>query len=370
VYLDDHDVSSYTGGKNLELKYPSEIFKDSTNLATARKVFNYVSKNYKANSSYWLEPYYSLKTYLQKKEGNSLDKNLLLLHLLKIEGIDSHLILVNEKGVGSRKLIEKPFINQFKSSILSAKIDGKQVFLDTSDSIMPFGLIPIKKLVPRGFFIERDKGRLDDIAVTHRSGILQLVNLELDSTNNLMLNHQIRMMDYEAIKFSKSLDEKTFEEILQEKEIEIEPLHYSFDNQLKEKRVVTINFKVKVENQREELISINPFDLSNFKKNPFTQNERVLPVEFDYPFFENYNVNLTIPEGFELVDYPENQVITIPSKGIKFSYQTNFNENTLKIISKTELVNSTFPAIEYSDLKFIMESIASKLSVPILLKKL
>lgn len=369
-YLKDPDVSSFMSEKNSEIKYPTEDFKDSTSLATAVRVFNYVSKNYKANNSFWLEPYYSLKTYLEKKEGNSFDKNLLLMHLLKLEGIDSYLIMVNERGEGRRQLIEKPFINQFHSSILSTIIDGKQIFLDPSDSLMPFGLIPINKLVPRGFFIEKGKGRIDDIVVSHRSGILQLVNLETDSAKNLILAHKMRLTDYEAIKITKRLKDKSFEEIIEEEKIDIEPFQFSFHNQLKDKRLVTLDFKVKVESGTEDVLSLNPFELSLFAKNPFVENERILPVEFDYPMFENFNVSIPIPEGFELLDYPENQVITIPSKGIRYSYQADFKDGILKIVSKTELINTKFAASEYSDLKFIMESIASAMSIPILLKKL
>ena len=80
-------------------------------------------------------------------------------------------------------------------------------------------------------------------------------------------------------------------------------------------------------------------------------------------------MNFTIPEGYVLDDYPENQVITIPSKGVKFSYQIDATGQEFKIYTKLEIVNTTFPAAEYSDLKFIMESVASKLSEPVILKK-
>lgn len=53
-----------------------------------------------------------------------MDKNSLLSHLLKLEGIDSYIVMVNERGKGRSTLIEKPYINQFRSSILLAKIEG------------------------------------------------------------------------------------------------------------------------------------------------------------------------------------------------------------------------------------------------------
>ena len=369
--LEGTEQASYlVDKKDPKIKYPDTNFKDSTNIATAIKIYNYVRGNYKAYNSRWLEPIYTLSEYLEKKEGNSFDKNLLLSHLLKLEGIESHIVMVNNRESGRKNLIETPYIHQFYSSVLVAKIDNKQVFLDATDSIMPFGLIPRNKLVPKGFFLEKGNGRLDDINVTHRSGILHLAELEFDSTGNLQLSHQLRYTDYSAIDVALILKEKKYEESLKESGIEKELFDFSFQDQLRDKRNVLINYKTRIENSGSEYISVNPFELSDFKKNPFSENIRILPIEFYYPMFENFNFNMKIPEGYELVDFPESQVITIPSKGVKFSYQIEQLENQLKINSRIELLNDSFPASEYGDLKFILESIASKLSVPVLLKKL
>ncbi|WP_339867441.1 DUF3857 domain-containing protein [uncultured Algoriphagus sp.] len=363
------ETASYLGDKIPKANYPSVVFKDSTEKATAVKAFDYVSKNYKAYSSRWLEPFYSLPVFLDKKEGNSFDKNLLLSHLLKLEGIDSHIVMVNERGRGRSVLIEKPYINQFQSSILLVKIDGQQVFLDATDSTAPFGLLPLRKLVPRGFFMEKNNGRLDDIKIPHRSGIIHLVNLEVDSTQRLQFAHTLKYTDYAAIEAASMMENSSYEKSMKELGVESEIFDFSFDNQLKDKRVISMKYNTSISNSSGDILVLNPFELSYFAKNLYTQNDRILPIDFDYPMFENFNVNFTIPEGYVLDDYPENQVITIPSKGVKFSYQIDATGQEFKIYTKLEIVNTTFPAAEYSDLKFIMESVASKLSEPVILKK-
>lgn len=363
-------TATYLSGKIPKAKYPAVEFKDSTQKATAIKIFDYVSKNYKGYSSRWLEPYYTLSDLLIKKEGNSFDKNLLLSHLLKLEGIDSYIVMVNERGKGRSILIEKPYINQFRSAILLAKIEGEDVFLDAADSITPFGLVPLRKFVPRGFFMEKNKGRLDNINIKHRSGIIHLVNLAVDSLQNLQLSHTLRFLDYGAMDASDVLTNSSYEKSLEGLGIDAEIIDFSYENQLKDKRTVTMRYKTSIENSSDKFVIMKPFELSYFAKNPFTQDNRILPIEFDYPIFESFNVSFVIPEGYELDDFPEDQVITIPSKRIKFSFQVSIAEKELKISSKFELINSTFPALEYGDLKFIMESVASKMSEPIILKKL
>ena len=369
MLLKGTETATYLGGKVAKAKYPEVVFKDSTQKATAIKIFDYVSRNYKAYSSRWLEPYYTVQDFLVKKEGNSFDKNLLLSHLLKLEGIDSYIVMVNERGIGRSTLIEKPYINQFRSSILLTKIDGEEVFLDAADSITPFGLVPMRKFVPRGFFMEENKGRLDNIKVKHRSGIIHLVNLEVDSTQNLQLSHTLRFLDYSAMEVVDMLQNSSYEKSLKEMGIVAEIIDFNYDNQLKDKRMVTMRYKTAVETS-DDFVFVKPFELSSFANNPFTQDSRILPIEFDFPIFESFNVSFTIPEGYVLDDFPEDQVITIPSKGVKFSFQVDALEKELKVSSKVELINSTFPALEYGDLKFIMESVASKMSEPIILKKL
>jgi hypothetical protein len=133
--------------------------------------------------------------------------------------------------------------------------------------------------------------------------------------------------------------------------------------------MLTVNYRKPVRSLEDKIIALEPFTNSIFFKNIFTQNERILPVEFDYPIYETYNVIIPIPTGYELEDYPENGSITIPSKGVKFSFQISTEADEIKINSRIELSQSLFPVAEYSDLKFIMESIADKYSQPIILKK-
>lgn len=114
---------------------------------------------------------------------------------------------------------------------------------------------------------------------------------------------------------------------------------------------------------------MTPFAFSKFFENPFVQNDRVLPVEFNYPFFENINASIPIPQGFELEDYPESVSITNPSKTIRFNFLINKVEGELKISSRLEFSTSAVPVSEYGDLKVLMETVSAKLKSPVILKK-
>jgi hypothetical protein len=150
---------------------------------------------------------------------------------------------------------------------------------------------------------------------------------------------------------------------------EFELLDLELENQIKQKRILTVSYRSAVSLRGDKTLLLEPFGNSGYFKNIFTQNDRLLPVEFEFPSYESYNVVIPIPEGYELLDYPESSLITIPSKGVKFNFQISTDQKEIKIYSRIELFKSVFPVEEYPDLKFIMESIVDKYTQPIILQK-
>ncbi|MDF2156539.1 DUF3857 domain-containing protein [Algoriphagus sp. CAU 1675] len=368
------DVKPYYLGPSPEVRnYPKLEFEENTQLAKAKKIYDYVAKNYRASySSRYLEPIYPLDEFLEEKKGNSFDKNLLMLNLLKEQGIDSKIVMVNERKIGRTKLIEVPFINQFHSSILSATIDGKEIYLDATDSITPFGLLPVSKLVKRAFFIEKDNGRLEDLNHKHRSGSIFFTSLEKDSLNKPFFKHQVRLTDYNALQAATLLRalKEVEEYLVTEKNIEKESIsNVSVNDQLSSNRTLTISFNSEVNTENPEQLVLNPFEFSSFRQNPFTQESRILPIEFDFPFYENMNVSIPFPEGYQLDDYPESQSLTIPSKKVRFSYLTDIRENEIKLNCKIEFLEDYYSVKEYPDMKYLMENVAALLSTPLIFTK-
>ncbi|WP_373396021.1 hypothetical protein V8V91_15575 [Algoriphagus halophilus] len=373
-WLDLEDVTPYFNLAPEEIKdYPVFQIDSLTKLNQAKALYDFASQEIELLSSSWLEPIYPLDKLLIEKKGNSFDKNMLLLHLLRKQGINANLVMVNDKYIGRKRLIEVPFINQFGSSVISAEIEGKNYLLDASDSIVPFGLLPLEKLVDQGFVLERGKGRLEKLHHQFRSGSIQTVKLDKNDSLGFVLKNQIRLTDHEAIKIGKAIrsfngEGSIFENVSRFKNLDLNEIN--IDNQLKEKRAVTLSFDSKIEDSNGELVFIYPFQFSEFFKNPFTQESRLLPVEFQFPFFENLNSTISIPLGYELEDYPESISITIPSKSVKFSYLVNLAENELKIATKLDVTSEYFSVSEYPDLKYIFEELANHLNTPVVLKKI
>ena len=372
-WLEMDEVESYVYADPETIpEFPKLKLDSLSKLDQAKTIFEYVSNNIELKRSNWLEPYYSIYGLLQKKEGNSIDKNLLLTYLLRRQGIAADMVLINDRFRGRSQLIEVPFINQFQSGIVKAKIEDKDYLLDASDSVTPFGLLAHNKLVERGFILEKDHGRLEELQHQFRSGSIQNINLEWNDSSGFVYKNQIKLFDHEALKFGKLLEGLKADEKVWKKDSRIEYgeiENFSVIDELSSKRSISISFNSKLISEEPNLIVVRPFQFSEYLKNPFTQESRLLPVEYEFPSFENINATITIPEGFVVDDYPETMTLTIPSKKVKFTYQLILGEKELKFSSRTEVSTYTFSASEYQDLKFIMESISVQLNSPVTLRK-
>jgi hypothetical protein len=140
---------------------------------------------------------------------------------------------------------------------------------------------------------------------------------------------------------------------------------------LQEKNFINSSFDMVLPNAKDmDVLAFNPLKVSSFSTNPFTQEYRVFPVDFDYPFNEIYTANIKIPEGYEVDDFPTNENITIPGAPVSFNYSVENMGEILKITAKLDIRASLIPVQNYGDLKFFMESVSSKLSAPVILKKI
>jgi hypothetical protein len=117
-------------------------------------------------------------------------------------------------------------------------------------------------------------------------------------------------------------------------------------------------------------IYINPFIEIPITKNPFTEKERLLPVEF--PYKENYNMTLllTLPEGWQLEEKPENIRITAADKSVTghLLYDT-IDERTISITCQFRLNNLCFEKEQYDMLRQLFEQFANRSKDMLVIKK-
>src|SRR5262249_34310612 len=89
--------------------------------------------------------------------------------------------------------------------------------------------------------------------------------------------------------------------------------------------------------------------LSSLRKRIFTSDSRLYPVDFGYPFSQNDELKLQLPDNYSLEEPPYPRKAQLPWGGYEFS--TAVDGNQLVINRSLRLEKSFFPPQDYPQLK-------------------
>ncbi|WP_225444132.1 DUF3857 and transglutaminase domain-containing protein [Echinicola arenosa] len=343
-----------------------------TEAEKAEYIYQLIKEKYTLNDEGGFVPDQNIKKLVTNKVGSKTELNLLMIAMLRANGIEADPLLISSKGNGRSYLVQFPFVRQFNRLIVKATIDGEVVFADTSHEHVPFGYLPLAYHVEGGFLVKEEGSDLIRMNLEHKSGIKQMVNISLEA-DSIHFGHTVRYLDYDAVSFlerNDDLDEEKLEKMLDKDEVNVMGLEVK-DLESK-RRQVESSFMVNMPmNTSAELLLINPIMVKRHKENPFKIDDRNFPVDFNYVFSDNYIANISIPEGYELDDYPEQLAISMPSGLAKFIYipQEDTNNNVLRINVKFDLNTEMVQPSDYQDLKAFMEYMVNKIQEPVVLKK-
>jgi hypothetical protein len=104
-------------------------------------------------------------------------------------------------------------------------------------------------------------------------------------------------------------------------------------------------------------------------KNPFNQENRVLPVCFGFPKSKKRLVLLQIPEGYKIESLPKPIKMTTEDKSILFSFQLEVIDNTIQILQYARINQAIYDPDYYSVLKEFFQKMIDKQKEKIVLTK-
>ncbi|WP_194775046.1 DUF3857 domain-containing protein [Pararhodonellum marinum] len=341
-------------------------------MASAQK---YIQENFENSRRVGIFPSQTIKELLGSKSGTKADLNLLLLAMLRANNISAYPLLISSKGNGRSTLVQYPFITQFNQLIIVAEDEkGTAIYLDASDKELRPGYLSLDNHVEGGFVLMDNNSGLMPIQLGHRSGVFQMVNVKLNEQNEMTFDNVVRYSDYDAIQFrnnSKGSDdlEEVKKAMFSENQDNINLLEVN----VKSGPRPQIDTKFTVTDKMDEstnLIYLTPFKYLKYKENPFKEDSRQFPVDFNYSFSDNYSSIINIPDGFELDDFPESINIAMPDGNSKLLYSVTQMEGMIKISAVFEMKNSMILASDYKDLKYFLEMVTSKFKEPVVLKRI
>ncbi|MGB7061805.1 MAG: DUF3857 domain-containing protein [Candidatus Zixiibacteriota bacterium] len=339
---------------------------EPTDSGKVAAIYNYVRQDVAWNGERGIVNFDDsyLKTILPESEGTALEKNLFLIHLLEGIGIETHPMLIGTRDYG-KTLSNLPGLLQFNHLIAYVELADGGLLLDAVDRSCPFRFLPANDLVNHGLLLDGERSGLAEIHPPQGNSIEHVVTrCNILEDGGLACSSAIACQGYCGIYARKQVAEKGKDKFVEEKALLSIPtgsfsdVRYTALDSVE--KALQISFTLSAPHFTQvvgENMYFNPTLLARLESNPFTDEERKLPVNFPYPLTKVEETEFSIPEGFEAGELPEDVYREIP--GAEFIKRFSMEGDLLKCYRQLTLTQWLFPAELYEELRSFHQEVVS-----------
>ena len=343
------------------------------NLQKARKIYAYVRDNLTCTSHNAAELSQSLKNVLRTRNGTVAEINLLLVAMLKYANIEADPVILSTRSHGYT-LSVYPILDKFNYVICDANINGQNYFLDASEARLGFGKLTSDCYNGAARIINASATPLelsaDSLVETKLTSMMLATDDKGALTGSL---HQVPGY-LESHMIREKLKEKGKDEFFKDvkkmygQDVDLISPHIDSLDALEEN--ISIAYDFKLNNQKEDILYINPMFGEGYKENPFKSTERFYPVEMSYTRDEIYIFSMFIPEGYEVDELPKSVIVKLNEAGDgQFEYRISESNGTISMRSRIQLKRAYYEPEEYDILREFFNLIVKKHNEQIVLKK-
>jgi Domain of Unknown Function with PDB structure (DUF3857) len=317
----------------------------------------------------------SLNSAFKKKKASSGELNMMLIACLSEAGVKAYPMLVSTRKHG-KPVTVYPIMDQFNHLACYVDRGEKSQVIDVGTINRPVGLPRIATLNGQGWVLDKTNPRWVDI-IAPLSNEVALAAFKLDEEGTLTGSISSNYRGYAAV--SEREEEK-------DKEKNHENVKKGLAKDFPDIKIDSITI-ANLENTAEpfkrvvycaipnaattagDLMYIKPALKTEFDENPFKQPKREYPVDFPYPFKDQFVLNLTIPNGYKVEELPKSIKVNLPENGGTFQYLSSIKDNVIQLIVKIQLDQLHFESEEYPLVKEFFNQIATKSAEQVVLKK-
>ena len=305
--------------------------------------------------------------------GSSGEINPLLFNAVKNAGFDAGVVAMSLRSNG-RIPLTYPSQDKFNYFIVQVKAGEKTYCLDATRSYCDLNVIPVDCMVDHALCIIDNKTfNWIDLTKTgnntERAFILASFN-----EDGILIGTKTKTRTGECIFSFKQDYENAKDEAEYIRKIETDKDISIADYKTEQKQtslVETFSFTSNsIRLEGENLLTIHPLLFETMQKNPFKQETRKLPVEFNYPEDDRINVTIVVPKGYVLDEAPKSERFIYEDKLIDFSYLVQkVDENHIQIAYRFKLDACIIPADDYANLRDFFSKVYAKCQEVLIFKK-
>ncbi|WP_342088475.1 hypothetical protein [Dyadobacter sp. OTU695] len=317
-----------------------------------------------------------IKKAYDNRKGNACDINLMLTVLLRELDVDCDPVLLSTRAHGYLNQYI-PLIDWFNYVIAQVKIGEKTLLLDASEPFAKPGLLPERALNGFGRLIpKKGAGRFIEINAADSQSKLEMITASIVPEDGIVKgSYSISYGGYEALDWRSNYAaeaDNVYHEALKKEVPEWKIQNLVIKNKaddLKGTVNISCDFELEDENASPGVFYFNPVMAGRWTKNPLKSKDRIYPIDLGTGISASFIGNFTLPEGYALEEMPKTEIIMLPDKGGKFSYQVRQVNNVIQINTMIQVSRTRFLPEEYADLKEFFERVVQKHAQPLVIKK-
>lgn len=336
-------------------------------------IYNYVKSHVKWNDYNGYTVHNGVKKAFKERTGNVADINLMLTAMLRYAGLNANPVLISTVKNG---IPLYPTTEGFNYVIAAIEVPGDLILLDATDEYAAPNVLPNRAVNWQGRII-RESGSSTWVALNPKKESKESISLNVKINNDLTVDGKVRaqLSDYFAKyhrdKFNKvSMDQKL--SYLEKDNFGIEASNYEGKGELQLSEPMVYSFDYSLSDAIEEIggkLYFSPLLFMMPDENPFKQETREYPVDYVFPFVDQYMVNIMLPEGYVVESLPESSKIQFNGNECVFTFLGGQNGKMLQFSMSYKMNKPLILPGEYEQFRDFYSKMIAKKQEQIVLKQ-
>lgn len=344
--------------------------------AKMQLAYDFVRKRIKWNGYNGLGSEDGVRKAFDNGKGNVSDINITLVNLLRELELEANPMILSTRSHG-RIIQEIPMLESFNYLVAHVKIADVEYWLDATQPYAKAGMLPEEALNTYARLLpKKGEGRFIDLNPKDIRSQLQIVNGTINPQDGTIKgNYTVSYGGYNALAWrNKYVDA---EESAITNDFKKEMPEWALQNIVVKNKSEDLNlsvqmgcdFEVEDESMQPNMFYFNPLLLGRWATNPLKSQERIYPLDFASGLSQTFIGTYTLPDGYAIEEIPANEILSLPEKGGRFSYQISQEGNQIQLKSAINLSKLSYTSEEYHLVKEFFERVVQKQAKPLVIKK-
>ena len=316
-----------------------------------------------------------LDEVVRTRRGTSAETTLLMLAMLKSVGIEGQPVFLSTRSHGQVQK-EYPIISQFNHVLAVVRAGHAQYFLDASNPLCASDILPWDVLNTQGLVVAPGPAQWvtittpkqivhqgeADVSVSERGAVTGRVEREDEEYSSLALRREFRgKSDVDLARYVFDADRTG---------ISLDSVVVTGRDSLV--RPVCVRTRIASESYAQvagDLLYVNPMVIDRLSTNPFKSPKRVFPVDMACGARTTTVVTITLPDGFDVKEFPPDREARIGAGDASFLRKTTVDGRQVRVETQLAIEKSEYPPNMYEQLKTFYEHMTAWQSEQIVLQR-